>query len=438
MSKMKSILPLNAVLLRTCTAQQFRRQHHLLNVKNWAQRASHLHNKQPRHGQWLPYSPLLTSSLHQRRCSSRNAGQNSESGARTYSSFTTAIIALAGIAGVTYLSWHYIFPAKYPEPVAQKLRKALHYTNIDLQPVEAVRYYREALDAAEQCGMNSWSDEVIGIKLNIVQVMELVNQNKPAITALEAMRTELLTHLKTLELAESVKTDRERLLSWAVRWSFKLGELYSLPQINNKDAAEHHLSWAVETLLKKAQNRSVQSDNAGDRGQWPTNEQLGATMEALAEIYESKNQQYLAAPLLLHAINLRTSLDCHTVVLMTNLAASLSQQTPNAAAAVQTQLDTGMGRTVPLSRSMLLEMARIWAQKALDTAGQIKPPVRDAECDMGCAVALHNLGEIAEMLRDFDLARRKYGEAISLSRAIAFDEGVEQSSARLRELQHDR
>lgn len=60
--------------------------------------------------------------------------------------------------------------------------------------------------------------------------------------------------------------------------------------------------------------------------------------------------------------------------------------------------------------------------------------MRDEECDFGCAVALHNLGEFAEMRRDLSEARKKYKEAVAVARGVGFEEGVENSSEALRRL----
>ena len=53
---------------------------------------------------------------------------------------------------------------------------------------------------------------------------------------------------------------------------------------------------------------------------------------------------------------------------------------------------------------------------------------------MGCAVALHNLGEFAEMNGNMAEAGKKYREAVSLAKAVGFLEGVENSEARLSQL----
>ena len=121
---------------------------------------------------------------------------------------------------------------------------------------------------------------------------------------------------------------------------------------------------------------------------------------------------------------------------MNNLASSLAQQSPRAARAAQAFAESRSINAQPagpaVTRETMVENARTWAQKAVEVAAGIKPPERDEECDVGCAVAAHNLGEFAEMQKDVVEARRRYSEAIGLSRAIGFEEGVENSSERLR------
>ena len=86
------------------------------------------------------------------------------------------------------------------------------------------------------------------------------------------------------------------------------------------------------------------------------------------------------------------------------------------------------------SRAALVSNARTWAQKALATAASIKPPERNEECDTGCAVATHNLAEFAEMDGDIAEARKRYGEAKSLSKAIGFTEGMQNADMSLKRL----
>ncbi len=109
---------------------------------------------------------------------------------------------------------------------------------------------------------------------------------------------------------------------------------------------------------------------------------------------------------------------------MNNLATSLAQQNPPYTPGVP-----------PTSREALVSNARAWANKAIALASGIKPPQRDSECDVGCAVATHNLGEFAEMDGDIAEARRRYGEAKGLAEAIGFRDGVRNAEEGLRRVE---
>jgi len=67
-------------------------------------------------------------------------------------------------------------------------------------------------------------------------------------------------------------------------------------------------------------------------------------------------------------------------------------------------------------------------------ARRIEPPIRNQECDMGCAVATHNLGEFAEMVGDVTEARKRYEEAASLAGAIEFEEGIANANEGIKRL----
>lgn len=105
--------------------------------------------------------------------------------------------------------------------------------------------------------------------------------------------------------------------------------------------------------------------------------------------------------------------DCHSVILMNNLAASIAQSAP----------PTEPGTRPPTPQQMR-DSGKAWAVKALELARKISPPLRTAECDQGCAVATHNLGEFAEMAGQWKEARELYEEAHSLAHAIAFEDGM--------------
>lgn len=344
---------------------------------------------------------------------------------------------------VHYINQTYIIGAfhKFPEPVAKKLRKALYFTNIDLQPKEALKFYKQALQTAEELGMDPFSDEIMGVKIQVAALMENLQQWRKAIQVLEILRADSLEWLRQFGDREHNKEKRTRVLAKCVAMSVKLGELYAQPAIYDRDAAEERMVWAVETALKETQRRENAGVKVEEEGEWLSSEEQGAALESLAHAYEAKEQHYLATPLFLQALSLHPTRNCHTVTLMSNLASSLGQQSPRAAAAAQAYASS---RTIssgerpsngpPASKEAMVENARTWAQKALELAATIKPPERDEECDVGCVVATHNLGEFAEMLGNTTEAKKRYEESVALARAVGFQEGVETSSERLRAL----
>jgi len=323
-----------------------------------------------------------------------------------------------------YIYHNYIIGAfhKFPEPVAKQLRKALYYTNISLEPKQAVKYYKEALRVADEIGMDPFSDEIIGVKIQLASLMERIQQYKKAIDILEIVKADNLRWVEELGSKPGNEGKRTRVLRKTVGVSVKLGELYANEYVAEKEVAEERLVWAVETVLKELQRREKEGVKP-DEGQWMTPEEIGGSLEALGHHYEEKNQHYLAAPLFLQALAMSPPDSCHTAVLMNNLSISLAQQDP----------PPTPGQP-PISRSGLVSNARAWAEKAIAVAARITPPERTEECDRGCAVATHNLGEFAEMDGNIVEARMRYEEAKSLAKAIGFQEGVISSEDALRRL----
>jgi tetratricopeptide (TPR) repeat protein len=320
----------------------------------------------------------------------------------------------------------------FPEPVAKKLRRALHYSNIELNPQKAVDYYKQALAVADEVGMDPFSDEILGVKIALAGFMERIHQYQRAIDVLEIVRRDCNKWLDTVGKREGREGDRTRVLAKTVGISVKLGELYANEYVGDQDAAEKNLIAGVEISLRERQRREEEGVKE-DEGPWMSNEEMGGALEctirpvfshmlmltsliALANHYEQKDLHYLAAPLYLQCLSLLPHTSCHAVVLMNNLSISLAQQPSPPTSSIP-----------PPSRSALISNARSWAEKSLSIAAQIKPPERNEECDMGCAVATHNLGEFAEMDGNLTEARKKYEEAKSLSKAIGFFEGVERA-----------
>ena len=331
----------------------------------------------------------------------------------------------------------------FPEPVAAKLRRALYYTNIDIQPKNAVKYYRQALAVASELEMDPFSDEILGVKIQLSALFEKTHMYQKAIDVLEIVRSDCLRWLEEIGSQDGKEGQRTKVLGKTIGISVRLGEYYANEQIRDQETAEERLVWAVTAVLREQKRREDEGVKEGE-GEWMSNEEIGGALEgqtmehgipffnfanglfqALGHVYEGKDQHYLSAPLFLQALGLCPPNSCHSVVLMNNLAISLAQQNP----------PQGFSPSQPpASKPSQITDARQWALKALALASSIQPPQRTGECDEGCAVATINLGDFASMNGDLVEARKRFEEGRGLSKGIGFVDGVIRADESLKEL----
>ena len=218
----------------------------------------------------------------------------------------------------------------YPEPVAAKLRRALYYSNIDLQPRNAIKYYKQALLLSDEMGLDPFSDEILGVKIQLASFFEKIHQYQKAIDVLEIVRGDCLKWIDAFGAKQGNEGKRTRVLAKAIQISVRLGEYYSNVYIDDREAAEERLVWAVTAVLKEQKRRDDEGVKDGE-GAWMTNEEIGGALEckkcqhvtncsdrsvsALGSNYETKDKHHLAAPLFLQALGLCPSDSCHSVVL---------------------------------------------------------------------------------------------------------------------------
>ena len=166
----------------------------------------------------------------------------------------------------------------YPEPVAAKLRRALYYTNIDVQPQNALKYYRQALALADEMGLDPFSDEMLGVKIQVAAFYEKMHHYQGAIDVLERVRADCIEWMEKLGGKAGNEGKRTRVLGKTIGISVKLGEHYANEYIANQEAAEEKLVWAVTALLKEQKRREDEGVKEGE-GQWLTNEEIGGSLE---------------------------------------------------------------------------------------------------------------------------------------------------------------
>lgn len=365
--------------------------------------------------------------------------------------------------------------SRYPKPIANTLRRAIYYTNVKPDPELALRFYRKAMEQCAELGLDPFSDEVLGIRIQVSFWLQKMNSHKSAIDVLESILGDCRKWVDVMEQsvkdgkvddagryraapvpspdaspraphpsdhaapvpdaeAETLWRKRQRLLSKAIGTSVKLGELYSDEHVLNPDKSHTHLLWALETALREFQRRKSQGLKPGEQD-WLTPEELGGSMESLGRDYERKSQFQLAIPLFFQALRLCES-PCHRAVIMNNISAAFAQHpiyAPHQLDASKTLQDL-VDPATPKTRNECLDAALNWARNAYSHARDVQGDARTPECDEACAVALCNWGDVAAMLGKTTLAQAKYKECIDMSRSIEFAQGLRQAQEGLAKL----
>lgn len=389
------------------------------------------------------------------------------------------IISAVGLRDILKI-FHGPFISKYPEPVATTLRRAIYYTNVKPDPKLALGYYQKAMAQCKELGLDPYSEQVLGIRIQVSHWLEMVNQHKTAIHVLESVVNDCRCWIDAMEQSvrdgkvdgagrytaateaspsaspaapptegtrasaeekagpdaqgETLWRKRQRLLCKAMGSSVKLGELYSNEHVLDPDKSRSHLVWAVETGLREFQRCKTQGLKPGEED-WSSPEEMGAALESLGRDFERRSEFHLAIPLFFHALRLCAS-PCHRAVIMNNISAAFAQHPIHAPAQldVAEALQAPVDAAAPKSRSECLDAALNWARNAYGHARDVGGDARTAECDEACAVALCNWGDVAAMLGQVGVARAKYEQCIEMSRDMEFARGLEQAQEGLAKL----
>ncbi|KAI1140404.1 hypothetical protein F5Y05DRAFT_378274 [Hypoxylon sp. FL0543] len=236
-----------------------------------------------------------------------------------------AIILLCCVAGISvYVAYAYFnyFQSRqftrFPPHIAKSLRRALYYSNYSPDPELALKYYKIAMAQCSEAGLDPFSDEVMGLRIQVAAWFEKIGSYRNSIEVLEALLRDCKKWVEVMEKSvrdglvdnagrlvnapkpqpstaeegdgpetsespENLWAKRKRILGKSVGISVKLGELYSDEHVLQGDSAGEHLVWAVETVLKELQRRQVEGVKEGE-GDWMTPEQIGGALEGMPTI----------------------------------------------------------------------------------------------------------------------------------------------------------
>lgn len=379
-------------------------------------------------------------------------------------------LALFSTAGATllftyiaYIEYTSVGPQyhKFPPPVVTSLRTAVYYTEVDLNPPKALKAYKDALHIAVEMGMHPFSDEVLGIKLQVAMMLEKAGLAKPAVEVLERTKGEVLAwieegrkkdeerekkgqgkktedapstvevtdpeileeqrRMQELEAFENVQ--RDKALKKAVGIEMKLAELYSSDYIQDDAKGEAAQVAAVELCLEEMRRRQSLGLPVGggteDNDRWLNLTEIATALSDLASRYTDQEKHELAMPLYLRALDLLRVAEgkqptCKQVVLLNDVASAMAGQAQKPIRAADPKA----------ARNQIVDAAKQWAQKSIEVAARIQPPVRDQDCDASCVAANYNLGELAELQNKVKDAEKFYKQAKSLAQGLQFEEGV--------------
>ncbi|PLB50329.1 TPR domain protein [Aspergillus steynii IBT 23096] len=387
-------------------------------------------------------------------------------------------LALFSTAGATllftyiaYVEYTSVGPQfhKFPPPVVRSLRTAVYYTEVDLNPPKALKAYKDALHIAVEMGMHPFSDEVLGIKLQVAMMLEKAGLAKPAVDVLERTKREVLAWIEEgrKKEAEEVKmkteaekkgqgkkddaaatvdatvtdpeileeqrriqeleayehTQRDKALKKAVGIEMKLAELYSSDYIQDDAKGEAAQVAAVELCLEEMRRRQSLGMPVGggteNNDAWLNLTEIATALSDLASRYTEQEKHELAMPLYLRALDLLRVDEgkqptCKQVVLLNDVASAMAGQAQKPIRAADPSA----------ARNQIIDAAKQWAQKSIDVAARIQPPVRDQDCDVSCVAATYNLGELAELQNKPKDAEKFYKQAKSLAQGLQFEEGI--------------
>ena len=128
--------------------------------------------------------------------------------------------------------------------------------------------------------MDPFSDEILGVKIQLSALFEKLHMYQKAIDVLEIVRHDCLRWMEELGGLERNRGKRTKVLGKTIGISVRLGEFYANEQIADQDAAEERLVWAVTALLKEQKRREDEGVKEGE-GDWMSNEEIGAALECM-------------------------------------------------------------------------------------------------------------------------------------------------------------
>lgn len=360
---------------------------------------------------------------------------------------------------------------RFPAPVAKELRKALYSTEISPDPKKAMKHFREALRITHELGMHPWSDEVVGIRLRMVDTLIQAGYHEQAARKLEVLIFEGSSWVVATRERYSLALSREKPISdpnlqeillpdeetkryemmqtdktvkKIIGMYLLLADLYEDEYLKTPVkgfGARRRALKLLQEEIKSRQSRGLPALATPEEGLgWMNAEEVSNVMTDLGETWLRGGRPDKALELLMPSIAILRDVEgkqisCRQVVLLANIAAAMFDHQPQSLAD-QEQQDTSLDRSKKpvVTVEQQMNSSRAWALKSIEVSKMVSEDLRDEDCDLGCAAAADVLSAIAEWQGATEEERKWLREKKRYSESAKFVEGVEQASKLLASL----
>lgn len=286
--------------------------------------------------------------------------------------------------------------ADWPAPVENHLRIALHFTHVEPNPNQAAEGFTRALEAAEKCGMDSYSREVLGIRIRLAEMLEHFGRAKSSIEVLNSLVEdcqEKLTELSRGTVLKALKDEKasskeekdlaqhNAVLRTIIQAKVKIAGLYDSEFMQDPASAKKALSAAVGLLVQHTQDpqtKGFHEDNAAGLSL----EEIAAMLSQMGDLYATTGEEANAIQVYMLTLDpLRKACNgtrsCREVQVLSNIASSMGIALKTTGAVINGRPATSE------SKNAARRAAIKWADQAIGTAEKVLPEDRDEICELG-------------------------------------------------------
>ena len=295
------------------------------------------------------------------------------------------------VGGLLYYDYKTDHPLSesYPALVEEQLRLALHYTHVKPDPLTAAKHFAQAIRAAEDCEMDPFSKEFMGIRIRYAQMLEQHGHADAAVLLLTDIAGECEKKLQeidngqkgTVDQIDAMPIPRSTLLRGIIESRVKVASLIEGEYIQDPTQAKEVLSDVISFLVKETrdpQTNGFTEDNAAGMSM----AEIASILSQMGDLYATTGEEANAVQVYMLTLQpLRVACNgtksCKEVQILSNIASTmtLAMKKPNAKINGKAVTKASLAA----ARSATLK----WADQAIATAELVSPESRDDICSLG-------------------------------------------------------